>query len=202
MTVLIAGSAEAVSAALPGDRPVRRAETLAEARQTLPEVDLVVVSDGFGPGTDTLLGVVRSGVHCPSDTPVVRLVDGPVGGVAELDDPPRRQSDFDAVVPAGDEEAVRSALALGERTERYHDAVSDLYEACLARAAGEDDTDVDDAFERATQAFEAVRDAAGRTPYEQLLRRPDGEVDLDSGDLEPVPDPNAEEGEVTGDEAG
>lgn len=200
MTVLIAGSDEAVSAAILEDRPVRRAGTLAEARRSLPDADLVVVSDGFDPGADTLLGVVRSGVHCPSDTPVVRLVDGPVGGVAELDDPPRRQSDFDAVVPAGDPEAVRSALALGERTERYQDAVSDLYEACLARAEGEADVGVDDAFERATRAFEEVRDAAGRTPYEQLLGRSDGA--FDPGEPEPVPDSITEEGEVTGDEVG
>lgn len=204
MTVLIAGSDEAVSPAIPDDCPVRRAGTLAEARCALPEVDLVVVSDGFDPGADTLLGVVRSGVHCPSDTPVVRLVEAPVGGVAELDDPPRRQSDFDAVVPAEDPEAVRSALALGERTERYHDAVSDLYEACLARAEGEEtadaDVDVEDAFDRATRAFEEVRDAAGRTPYEQLLGRSDGA--FAPGEPEPVPDSNAEEGEVTGDEVG
>jgi hypothetical protein len=200
VTVLIAGTHEAVSAVIPEDRPVRRAGTLLEARRILPDVDLVLVSDGFDPGTDTLLGVIRSGVHCPPDIPVVRLVDGPAGSGAELDDPPRRQSDVDAVVSVEDPEAVRSALALGERTERYHDAVSDLYEACLARAEGEADAAVDDAFERATRAFEEVRDAAGRTPYEQLLGRPDGA--FDPGEPEPVSDSNVEEGEVTGDEIG
>ena len=197
MTVLIAGATEAVSAALPTERRVRRVGTLAGAREALPEVNLVVVSDGFDPGVDTLLGVVRSGVHCPSDTPVVRLVDGPADGSLDLDAPPRRQSDFDAVVPAGDEEAVRAALALGDRTERYRDAVVDLYEACRARAAGED-VEIADVSDRATEAFEDVRDAAGRTPYEQLLGRSDEEFDHG----EPVPDSNPEEGEATGDEAG
>jgi len=200
VTVLLAGATEAVSAPLPDDRRMRRVGTLAEARSALPEADLVAVSDGFEPGADTLLGVVRSGVHCPSDTPVVRLVDGPVGGEVGLDDPPRRQSDFDAVVPAGDRDAVRSALTLGERTEQYHDAVADLYEACQARAEGEADADVDDAFERATRAFEEVREAAGRTPYEQLLGGTGGE--FDPGEREPVPDSTPEEGELTGDEAG
>lgn len=201
VTVLIAGPTDAVSAAVPDERPVRHAADLAEAREALPGVNLVVVTDGFDPGPDTLLGVVRSGVHCPSDTPVVRVVDRPSAGVAELDDPPRRQSDFDAVVPAADTGAVRSALALGERTERYHDAVSELYEACRARAAGEEvdgDRDVEDAFERATRAFEDVREAAGRTPYEQLLGR--SEDGTRSG--EAFPDPGADEGELTGDEAG
>ena len=198
MTVLIAGPTEAVSAVVSDECRARRADTLAEVRDALPEVNVVVVSDGFEPGTDTLLGVVRSGVHCPSDTPVVRLVDGPADGVAELDAPPRRQSDFDAVVSADDPEAVRSALALGDRTAQYRTAVSDLYEACRARASGETDADVDDAFERATRAFEEVRDAAGRTPYEQLLGRPAEEFDPG----EAVPESNAEEGEVTGDEAG
>ena len=198
VTVLIAGPADAVPADVADEGRTPRVDTLAGARAALPEVNVVAVSDGFGPGADTLLGVVRSGVHCPSDTPVVRLVEGPTGGVAELDGPPRRQSDFDAVVAASDTEAVRSALALGDRTERYHDAVSELYEACRARAAGETDVAVKDASERATRAFEAVRDAAGRTPYEQLLGRSDGEV----GTGEAVPDSNAEEGELTGDEAG
>ncbi len=198
VTVLIAGPTEAVSAAIPDGIGVRRVETLSEARDALPEVNLVVVSCGFERGPDTLLGVVRSGVHCPAETPVIRLVDGSIDGVDELDDPPRRQSDFDAVVSADDPDAVRSALALGERAERYQDAVSDLYEACQARASGEEDVDVDDAFERASRAFEEVRDAAGRTPYEQLLGRSDGRVD--SGDS--VVDSGADEGEVTGDEAG
>ena len=198
MTVLIAGPAETVSAAVPDERRVHRVETLAEARDVLPDVALVVVSDGFGPGTDTLLGVVRSGVHCPPDTPVVRLVDGPLGASDDLDDPPRRQSDFDAVVSADDPDAVRSALALGERAEQYQDAISDLYEACLARASGEEDVDVDDAFDRATRAFEDVREAAGRTPYEQLLGRSDEEFDPG----ESVPDSGVEEGEMTGDGAG
>ena len=198
MTVLIAGPPDAAAAVLPDERRSRRAGTLADAREALPDVNVVVVSDRFGPGADTLLGVVRSGVHCPSDTPVVRLVDGPTDGVAELDGPPRRQSDFDAVVSAEDPAAVRSALALGDRAERYQDAVSALYEACVARASGEGDVDLDDAFDRASVAFEEVREAAGRTPYEQLLGRPD--EGFDSGD--PVADPNAEEGEATGDEAG
>jgi len=199
VTVLVAGATEVVSAALPDDRRMRRVGTLAEARSVLPEVDLVAVGDGFEPGADTLLGMVRLGVHCPSDTPVVRLVDGP-RDVAGLDDPPRRQSDFDAVVPAGDREAVRSALTLGERTEQYRDAVADLYEACRARAEGGADADVDDAFERATRAFEEVREAAGRTPYEQLLGGTGGE--FDPSEREPVPDSNPEESEVTGDRAG
>lgn len=194
MTVLIAGAAESVSAVVSGERRVRRAETLAEVRDALPEADVVVAGDGFEPGTDALLGVVRSGVHCPADTPVVRLVDD----ATELDSPQRRQSDFDAVVPADDTEAVRSALALGERTERYRDAVSDLYEACRARASGEGDADVEEAFERATRAFEEVREAAGRTPYEQLLGQRAGEFDP----CESVPDPGVEEREVTGDGAG
>jgi hypothetical protein len=197
VTVLIAGPAETVSAVVSDDRRIRRVESLAGARDALPTVNLVVVTDGFEAGPDTLLGVVRSGVHCPSDTPVVRLVDDPVGGASELDGPPRRQSDFDAVVSATDPDAVRSALALGDRAERYREAVSDLYEACRARAAGEA-AGIDDAFDRATEAFEEVRDAAGRTPYEQLLGRSDGEVE--SG--ETVADPNAEEGELTGDEVG
>ena len=197
MTVLIAGGTEADSAALPTERWVRRVGTLAEAREALPEVNLVVASEGFDPGVDTLLGVVRSGVHCPSDTPVVRLVEGPADGPLDLDAPPRRQSDFDAVVPAGDEEAVRTALTLGDRTERYRDAVADLYEACRARAAGED-VDIGDVSDRATEAFEDVRDAAGRTPYEQLLGRSDEALERD----EPVPDSTPEEGEATGDEAG
>lgn len=198
MTVLIAGAAEPVSAVVSGERRVRRAETLAEVRDALPEADVVVAGDGFEPGIDTLLGVVRSGVHCPSDTPVVRLVDDTADGETELDSPPRRQSDFDAVVPADDPEAIRSALALGERTERYRDAVSELYEACRARASGEADAGVEEAFERATRAFEEVREAAGRTPYEQLLGRPAGEFDP----CESVPDSGVEEREATGDEAG
>jgi hypothetical protein len=196
VTVLIAGPAEAVSAVVPDDRRTYRVESLTGAREALPQVNLVVVTDRFEAGPDTLLGVVRSGVHCPSDTPVVRLVEGPVDGTSELDGPPRRQSDFDAVVSATDPDAVRSALALGDRAERYREAVSDLYEACRARAAGEE-ASVDDAFDRATEAFEEVRDAAGRTPYEQLLGRSDGEVEAGEG----IADPNADE-ELTGDEAG
>lgn len=200
MTVLIAGPTDALSAAITDQRPVRRVSDLAEAREALPEVNLVVVVDEFEPGTDTLLGVVRSGVHCPSDTPVVRLVDRPTVGAGELDTPPRRQSDFDAVVSADDPEAVRSALALGDRTERYREAVSELYEACLARASGDDEDalDVDEVLEQATRAFEDVREAAGRTPYEQLLGRSEGEAVPG----ETVPDSSADEGEVTGDEAG
>ena len=195
MTVLIAGP---VSAAIPDELRVRRVETLAGARDALPDVNLVVVDEGFGPGSDTLLGVIRSGVHCPPDIPVVRLIDGPVDAADGLDEPPRRQSDFDAVVSADDPDAVRSALALGDRAEQYQDAVSDLYEACLARASGEEGADFDDAFERATRAFEDVRDAAGRTPYEQLLGRSDGAFDPG----ESTADSSTEEGEVTGDEAG
>lgn len=199
MTVLIAGPAEPVTAAVHDERPVRRVETLPAAREALPEVTLVLVTDRFEPGADTLLGVVRSGVHCRSDTPVVQLVHGPVDGRTELEDPPRRQSDFDAIVPADDLEAVRSVLTLGDRAETYRGAVSDLYEACRARAAGEETgVDVDEAFERATRAFDEVRAAAGRTPYEQLLGQsnetyePGRERTLDS---------NAEGEGVTGDEA-
>lgn len=199
MTVLIAGSTEAVVDTVRDERPVRPVGTLPAAREALPEATVVLVSDGFGPGSDTLLGVVRSGVHCRSDTPVVRLVDGPVGGRTELDDPPRRQSDFDAVVSAGDPEAVRAVLTLGDRAETYRDAVADLYEACRARAAGEGtDGDLDEVFARATRAFEEVREAAGRTPYEQLLGRSDEAYDPVG---EATSDSNAEEGGVTGDEA-
>lgn len=198
MTVLIAGPAENISATILDDFRVRRVETLAEARDALPDVNIVAVNDGFAPGSDALLGVIRSGVHCPPDTPVVRLVDGQVGDADELDDPPRRQSDFDVVVSTDDPDAVRSALTLGDRAEQYRDAVSDLYEACLARASGEEEVDLDDAFERAGHAFEDAREAAGRTPYEQLLGRASGAADSP----ESAVDSSAEEGEVTGDEVG
>lgn len=199
VTVLIAGPTEAVTAALCDDQPVRRVETLSAAREALPQATVVLVTDRFEPGADTLLGVVRSGVHCRSETPVVRLAHGPVDGRAELDDPPRRQSDFDAVVTDEDTAAIRSVLTLGDRAETYRGAVEDLYEACRARASGEESgADVDEAFERATRAFEAVRDAAGRTPYEQLLGRSDEAYDPSQ---EPTRESNTEGEGVTGDEA-
>ena len=176
VTVLIAGSEveggdlESVAATVAADHEVRRAETLEAVREALPDCSAVVVGSLPATPASAVRETVRSGVYCPTTTPVVRLAPpGETGGSPATTGAPGIE-DYDGVVPA-DGEAVLEVLGAIERTDSYRNAVEDLYEACKANASGED---VDPAamaaaFERADRAYADLPDVADWTPYERVF---------------------------------
>lgn len=149
MTVLIAAAGDLGVAA--SDRlrgagfTVERVETLAEARVRAATVAVAVV----GPLADASPADLRDALReTGADTPLVAIdpvsTDGWSETVVETDD-----------LPA----AVRIAQHAGD----YRDAVDELFERCRN---GEE---IGAARERADEAFNEVRRAAGRTPFERLL---------------------------------
>ena len=177
MTVLIAGAdveggdLESVVATVSATHEVRRAETLEAVREALPDCSAVVVGSLPSTPASAVRETVRSGVYCPSTTPVIRLAPPTEQGASHGPSGNLSPDGYDGVVPADSPAALRDVLAAIERTDSYRDAVSDLYEACKANARGEgvDEADVAAAFERADRAFEQLPDVAGWTPYERVF---------------------------------
>lgn len=162
MTILIAagGDGEVAAGALT-HRDVKRVETAADACEAVDDATVVVVGDlTEGSPADVCEAARAAGV------PIVGLTE--VGS----DDPGADETPgtgYDATAPPGDTGALRDAVGLAERVGEYRDAVDLLYEQCRARAEGDEDLDLREARTRAHHRFRELRDAAGHTPFAQVL---------------------------------
>lgn len=155
MTVLIvaAGDSGQAAARALADREVRRVETVADARAALDDATAALV----GEPADRAPGAARDAARA-AGVPAVRLgADG---------------EGYDAVADPADAGAVRTAVDLAEHAAEYRAAVDEFYEQCRAHASGEGGPDADDlraARDRAHRRLRDLREATGRTPYENLL---------------------------------
>ena len=175
---------ESAAAAVAAEYEVRRVGTIDAVRESLSECWAVVVADLPSTSASAVRETVESGVYCPPTTPVVRLT--PPGASSDTDD---ETTTYDGVVPADRPDELLAVLRAIERTDRYREAVEELYEACRANARGEsvDPATMAAAFERADRAFEKLQSVGERTPYERVFV-----------DVEPAADEERETPEGTG----
>jgi hypothetical protein len=150
VTVLIAATGEA--GVLTRERlrddgfTVERAETLANARVRATTVDVAVVGTLADASATDLRDTLR---EADARTPLVGLGEG---------------DDWDVSVAGPRDEDLPLAVQVARHAGHYRDAIDDLFEQ-----SREGERDIEEALQRADEAFAEARQITGRTPFEQLL---------------------------------